>query len=94
MQGQTVLARSKHTSGLTFKPRVRPGLSLDVEPQLEGVLDAVILAFVILEQLRWEESVTVVHTSDVDGVFTWFSSAFNKRTPKPDSTENGTVAAA
>ena len=64
--------KSKRASGLSLG-RGRPGISLDVQPQAEPFLELVVMTFVILEQLRWEQEVTTVHTSDFDDMLSTLS---------------------
>ncbi|KAI0752720.1 hypothetical protein C8Q80DRAFT_471172 [Daedaleopsis nitida] len=63
VQTKNVLAKSHRLSGFALRA-TQPGVSLIVQSEVESILDAVVLSFVIVEQLRWEEEVTPVNSAD------------------------------
>ena len=82
-----VIAKSERASGLSLG-RGRPGISLDVQPQAETFLELVVMTFVILEQLRWEQEVTTVHTSDFDDMLSTLSRRLGISKSKSKSKSN------
>ena len=61
------MAETHHSRGVSIRPSARPGLSIDIRPEALEMADAILLSFVIVEQLR-EAEVTTVRSSMPDKV--------------------------
>ncbi|RPD76088.1 hypothetical protein L226DRAFT_534143 [Lentinus tigrinus ALCF2SS1-7] len=62
------VADTHHSRGVSIRPSARPGMSIDIRPEATGVADAILLSFVVIEQLRREVEVTTVRSSVPDKI--------------------------
>ena len=62
------MAETHHSRGISIRLSARPGLSIDIRPEASEMADAILLSFVIVEQLRREAEVTSVRNSVPDKV--------------------------
>ncbi|KAI0698959.1 hypothetical protein C8T65DRAFT_660340 [Cerioporus squamosus] len=65
---QKSVAETHHSRGVSLRPSARPGMRIDMKPEASGIADAILLSFVIIEQLRREAEVTTVRSSVPDKV--------------------------
>ena len=62
------MAETHHSRGISIRPSARPSLSIDIRPEASKseMANAILLSFVIVEQLRREAEVTSVRNSVPD----------------------------
>ena len=60
------MAETHHLRGISIRPSTQSGLIIDIWPEASEMADAILLSFIIVEQLMREAEVTTVRSSVPD----------------------------